>query len=107
MATDAITATELSSDSDNKKIDDLEKDTVLPTDQDRITSEFGVRQANTDNWLSASTADKKGPALLEDQFAREKVCHSFQRLIMVSCCSRIGSHEVPWLLQSRLSTSLC
>ncbi|KAL3423350.1 catalase a [Phlyctema vagabunda] len=38
-----------------------------------MTSNFGVKQSNADNWLSASTADRQGPQLLEDNFAREKI----------------------------------
>jgi catalase len=43
-------------------------------DKWRITSDFGVKQNNTDAWLSVASDDQKGPQLLEDQFAREKVC---------------------------------
>lgn len=43
----------------------------------RITSDAGTKQTNTDDWLKAGTADKQGPQLLEDQFAREKVCTAF------------------------------
>jgi len=42
----------------------------------RITSDFGVKQSNTDDWLSVATDDQQGPSLLEDQFAREKI-HRF------------------------------
>lgn len=55
------------------KIKDLEKDFVNQGPNDLMTSEFGVRQSNTDIWLSASTSERKGPALLEDNWAREKV----------------------------------
>jgi catalase len=57
----------------SKKINDLKADMVHPSDKDLMTSDFGVRQSNTDNWLSASSNDKKGPLLLEDNWAREKV----------------------------------
>ena len=40
----------------------------------RITSGFGVKQSNTDDWLEIVNEDKTGPMLLEDLFAREKVC---------------------------------
>jgi catalase len=40
----------------------------------RITSDYGVKQNNTDDWLGVATGDKQGPMLLEDTFAREKVC---------------------------------
>jgi catalase len=43
-------------------------------DKWRITSDFGVKQNNTDAWLSVATDDQKGPQLLEDNFGREKVC---------------------------------
>jgi catalase len=46
-------------------------------DKWRITSDFGTKQTNTDAWLSVATDDQKGPQLLEDQFAREKVCRLF------------------------------
>ena len=40
----------------------------------RITSDFGVKQSNTDDWLKIVNEDKTGPMLLEDLFVREKVC---------------------------------
>jgi len=43
-------------------------------DKWRITSDFGVKQNNTDDWLKVATDDQTGPSLLEDHFAREKVC---------------------------------
>jgi catalase len=43
-------------------------------DKWRITSDYGVKQNNTDDWLRVATDDQTGPLLLEDQFAREKVC---------------------------------
>lgn len=63
---------------ESKKIKDLEQNFVNQTSNDLMTSEFGVRQSNTDNWLSASTSDRKGPLLLEDNWAREKVSFSMQ-----------------------------
>ena len=42
-------------------------------DKWRITSDYGVKQSNTDDWLKIATDDQTGPQLLEDQFAREKV----------------------------------
>lgn len=39
----------------------------------RITSDYGVKQTNTDDWLKVVNEDKTGPMLLEDPFAREKV----------------------------------
>lgn len=42
----------------------------------RITSDFGVKQSNTDDWLRIVNEDKTGPMLLEDPFAREMI-HRF------------------------------
>lgn len=58
----------------NKKLAQMAENTKDVHDPKwRITSDFGVKQTNTDAWLSAVTDDKKGPQLLEDHFAREKV----------------------------------
>lgn len=58
----------------NKKLTQLSENTLDVHDKGwRITSDFGVKQTNTDAWLSVATDDKKGPQLLEDQFGREKV----------------------------------
>lgn len=59
--------------SSNKKVADMKSNIHEPTSSDRITSDFGVTNGNTDIWLSASTGNYKGPQLLEDNFAREKV----------------------------------
>lgn len=58
----------------NKKIADLKKDIHEPTPGQPMTNDHGVRQGNADIWLSASTPDRQGPQLLEDNWAREKVC---------------------------------
>lgn len=58
----------------NKKITDMKKDIIDPTSNDFLTSDYGVKSSNTDVWLHASSADRQGPALLEDNFGREKVC---------------------------------
>lgn len=58
----------------NKKVADIKKDLVEQTDKMKLTSDFGVKEPDTDNWLSASTNGRQGPLLLEDNFAREKVC---------------------------------
>ncbi|KAF2808393.1 catalase [Mytilinidion resinicola] len=42
----------------------------------RITTDWGTKQINTDDWLAVATEDKVGPSLLEDGFAREKI-HRF------------------------------
>jgi len=61
--------------SSNKKVADMRSDIREPTTSDRIASDFGVKNGNTDIWLSASTENCQGPQLLEDNFAREKVRH--------------------------------
>ncbi|KUI55594.1 Catalase-1 [Cytospora mali] len=62
--------------SQGDKIADLQKDTVQPSEDTRITSDYGVKQNNTDHWLSVTNEDHTGPALLEDPFGREKI-HRF------------------------------
>lgn len=42
----------------------------------RITSDYGVKQENTDHWLTVASEDHTGPMLLEDSFGREKI-HRF------------------------------
>lgn len=56
------------------KIDQLAAHTVEPTKDSRITSDFGTKQTNTDDWLRINSKDQIGPMLLEDPFGREKVC---------------------------------
>lgn len=59
----------------NQKIADLSTATKDVHDKSwRITSDYGVKQNNTDHWLTVASEDKTGPMLLEDPFAREKVC---------------------------------
>ena len=59
----------------NQKVADLARDTKDVHDKSyKITSDFGVKQTNTDDWLKVASEDKTGPMLLEDPFAREKVC---------------------------------
>lgn len=60
---------------ESAKIAQLASDTKDVHDKSwRITSDYGVKQTNTDEWLKVATGDKQGPMLLEDHFAREKVC---------------------------------
>ena len=59
----------------SKKIAALQADTKDVHDKAwRITSDFGTKQASTDDWLTVVNNDHTGPLLLEDQFAREKAC---------------------------------
>jgi len=59
------------------KIADLSRDTRDVHNKDaRITTDYGVKQSNTDDWLMVGSEDKTGPMLLEDNAAREKI-HRF------------------------------
>ena len=61
----------------NGKVHDLHRDMRNGEDPHaRITTDFGVRITNTDDWLSVSTEDHLGPSLLEDTHGREKI-HRF------------------------------
>lgn len=58
----------------SKKIQQLASDTKdVNQSGARITSDFGTKQTNTDDWLKVATEDRTGPQLLEDTFGREKV----------------------------------
>ena len=59
----------------NAKLADLAKDTYnFSEDRNaRITTDFGTKISNTDDWLTASNEDRLGPSLLEDFHGREKV----------------------------------
>jgi len=58
----------------NAKLADMSKDMINSEDSNaRITTDWGNKVSNTDHWLSVSTEEKYGPALLEDGHGREKV----------------------------------
>jgi catalase len=59
--------------SSNKKLADMKRNVVEQSPKQNLTSDAGVKSGNTDIWLSASTEDRQGPQLLEDNFGREKV----------------------------------
>lgn len=59
--------------SNHDKVSQLEADIKNVDQNSRITSDYGVKQNNTDEWLRVASADQTGPMLLEDHFAREKV----------------------------------
>lgn len=59
---------------EDKKIKDLQRDTVDVHAPATITTDHGTKVSNTDNWLRAVDDHRTGPSLLEDQIAREKVC---------------------------------
>jgi len=54
----------------------LTSNMVEPTKDSRMTTDFGTKQNNTDDWLRVNSEDQLGPGLLEDNFAREKI-HRF------------------------------
>ena len=59
---------------ENAKTRDMAKDVKDYHDPNaRITTDYGVKQSNTDNWLVVANEDKTGPSLLEDQASREKM----------------------------------
>ncbi|KAF4950737.1 hypothetical protein FGADI_8011 [Fusarium gaditjirri] len=60
----------------NDKIDQLKANMVEPSENTRITSDYGVKQNNTDHWLRVNSEDQTGASLLEDAFGREKI-HRF------------------------------
>lgn len=80
-ATEAVTSAMES----NKKAADMKSEMKEPTSKDPYTSDFGVKGITHDTWLSASTGDRTGPALLEDGFGREKV--RFQIQLPYHICS--------------------
>lgn len=62
--------------SSNKKLSDMKSD-VRPVTKEHLTNDDGVKAPSHDIWLSASTGDRQGPLLLEDNFSREKVTLSW------------------------------
>lgn len=57
----------------DKKTVDMLPEIREPNTKEPLTSDFGVKHGNHDNWLSASSNDRQGPLLLEDNFGREKI----------------------------------
>jgi hypothetical protein len=65
----------------NLKAKDLEHSLKDSHDgKNRLTSDTGVKQNNTDDWLRIVNDDQTGPMLLEDTFAREKVRDRLTRM---------------------------
>lgn len=58
----------------NRKDEQLKQHIKEADPKSRITSDYGVKQSNTDDWLRVTREDQIGPMLLEDPFGREKVC---------------------------------
>ncbi|KAF2453498.1 catalase-like domain-containing protein [Lineolata rhizophorae] len=62
---------------ENRKLNQMDTVTKDAADTNaRITTDYGVKQTTTDDWLKVASEDKTGPALLEDPFGREKI-HRF------------------------------
>jgi catalase len=66
----------ISNSKENGKVKDLKRDFRDMDQSDRMTNDFGVRQGNTDHWLTVTNRDHTGAMLLEDHFGREKI-HRF------------------------------
>ena len=78
---------------EGKKVADMAKVTKDYHDPNaKLTTDYGVKQTNTDDWLKVSTEDKTGPSLLEDHAAREKVPIRLLLLLLIQrsllTCSR-------------------
>lgn len=56
-----------------RKIAQLDSVTQTVSKDDRITTDFGVKQQTADEWLRVNRDDQIGPMLLEDSYARERV----------------------------------
>jgi hypothetical protein len=61
-----------SSGTESKKIKDLHRDMIDVHSNQPMTTDFGHKVSNTDNWLKIANDKATGPHLLEDQQAREK-----------------------------------
>ncbi|CAC9891233.1 unnamed protein product [Aureobasidium pullulans] len=74
---DAVKEAVTGSPSENAKVLAM-KDNIrnYQDSNNRITTDYGVKQTNTDDWLKVATEDKTGPMLLEDHSSREKI-HRF------------------------------
>ena len=63
---------------ESKKIKDLQRDMIDIHSSQPMTTDFGHKIANTDNWLKIASDKSTGPHLLEDQQAREKASSVIQ-----------------------------
>lgn len=59
--------------STNGKIADMAKETVEVNAKQHMTTDYGIKISNPDHTLRVVDEKRTGPALLEDQIAREKV----------------------------------
>jgi catalase len=60
---------------ESAKIKDLQRNMRDTSTDQPITTDYGIRVSNTDNWLKIATDKTTGPLLLEDPIAREKGRH--------------------------------
>ncbi|KAH8673356.1 catalase [Xylariales sp. PMI_506] len=56
-----------------RKTAQLDRESSTPTTDSRMTTDFGVKQGEAEQWLKVAGENGPGPALLEDSFAREKI----------------------------------
>ena len=87
---------------ENKKIASIQQEIADYHNKDnRLTTDYGVKQTNTDDWLRVASEDKTGPSLLEDHAGREKI-HRFdheripERVVHARVCSPSG--QLPHLI---------
>jgi hypothetical protein len=67
---------------ETKKVKDLDRNTIDVHSSQPITTDFGHKVSNTDNWLKIASDKSTGPHLLEDQQGREKVSYlTFAKVI--------------------------
>jgi catalase len=71
----------------NKKSADMAPEISEPSSSIPLTSDYGVKNTSHDIWLSASTGDRKGPALLEDNFGREKASSTTHSSLLLQLMS--------------------
>lgn len=76
-----------------------------------ITTDYGVKQWNTDDWLKVATEDKTGPMLLEDHAGREKI-HRFdheripERVVHARGAGAFGSFKLHKSLEEYTSAGV-
>ncbi|CAG8948579.1 unnamed protein product [Penicillium salamii] len=59
----------------NGKLADLNKETVDAGTKQHMTTDYGIKISDPDHTLRVVDEKRTGPALLEDQIAREKVTY--------------------------------
>jgi hypothetical protein len=66
---------------ESDKIKDLHREMIDVHSSRAMTTDFGQKVSNTDNWLKIATEKSTGPHLLEDQQAREKASSAGYQLL--------------------------